>query len=189
MKKTTKDRVYLTPVEAAELLMVSTASIRLWATKGLLAAQMTAGGHRRFLMRDIENFAKSMAIETRKSSDIKVLVIDDNKQLLCYLTELLSDLPGIESIEVASDGFNGGRKVESFRPDVLLLDIKMPGLDGIEVCERLMASESNQQIRVIAMTGYASKHEIDRMMAAGAEACLSKPINTQALFKVLGIEK
>jgi len=188
VKKTTEDRVYLTPVEAAELLMVSTASIRLWASKGLIPAQTTAGGHRRFLKRDIEVFAKSMEVDTQKSGDIKVLIIDDNRALLEYLTELLSDLPGIEAIEIAADGFEGGRKVESFRPDVLLLDIMMPGLNGIEVCERLKASEGNQQIRVIAMTGYAASEDIDRMMAAGAEACLNKPIDTQALFKVLGLE-
>jgi len=189
MDKWKKERVYLTPVEAAEVLMVSTASVRLWATKGVLPAQTTVGGHRRFLMRDIEAFAKArgIAVDPRGSGDLKVLIVDDDAQLARYLSELLEGMLGIEALEVAVDGFDAGQKVQMFQPDVLLLDLMMPGMNGFEVCARLKDDESTQDIRVITMTGYGSQENIDRILTAGAEVCLNKPLDKTALFEALGI--
>lgn len=189
MKKAAKDRVYLTPIEVAELLMVSTASVRLWASKGVLPAQTTAGGHRRFLMNDIKAFAKErgISIDTQSVNDRKLLIVDDDTQLTRYLSELLDGMPGLDSIEIAVNGFEAGQKVETFQPDVLLLDLMMPGIDGFEVCNRLKAREGTQGIRVVAMTGYASQDNIDRIIDAGAEVCLTKPLDKTLLFEALGI--
>ena len=183
------ERIYLTPLEVAELLMVSTASVRLWATKGLLPAQTTAGGHRRFLTRDIEAFAKErgISIDARSSGDLKLLIVDDDAQLAAYLRELLDGRPGIEALEVAVDGFDAGQKIQTFQPNVVLLDLMMPGMDGYEVCARLKGDEGTQDIRVIVMTGYCSQENIERMLSAGAEVCLSKPLDKIALFDALGI--
>lgn len=183
-------RNYLTPVEVAKILMVSTASVRLWASKGVLPAQTTAGGHRRFMMRDIEHFAETrgIVIETCLSGDLKLLVVDDDTQLAHYLSELLTDRPGIGGLEVAVDGFDAGQKVQSFQPDVILLDLMMPGMNGFEVCKRLKEEEATRGIRVVAMTGFCTQKNRERILAAGAEACLSKPLEKAALFEVLGIE-
>ncbi len=189
MKDAKRERVYLTPVEVADLLMVSTASVRLWASNGVLPAQTTAGGHRRFLMRDIKTFAneRGIAIEEPTNSDNKVLIVDDDNQLVRYLSELLDGLPGIEAVETAVDGFDAGQKVERFKPDVVLLDIMMPGVNGFEVCTRLKANNETQDIRVIAMSGYTSQDNIDRMLTSGAEVCLAKPLDKTAVFEALGI--
>ncbi|MFT5693958.1 MAG: excisionase family DNA binding protein [Oceanicoccus sp.] len=189
MVKQTKERVYLTPVEAAELLMVSTASIRLWASKGLLAASVTVGGHRRFQMRDIYAFARSrgIAIEARQNNDLRVLVVDDDAQIRGYLAELLETQPGIEAMEFAVDGFDAGQKVAVFQPDVILLDIMMPGMDGFETCRRLKGDISTRHIRLVAMTGYGSQNNVDRILLAGAQYCLAKPFDKEKLFMALGI--
>ncbi len=189
MAKLPRERLYLTPVEAAELLMVSTASIRLWASKGLLPAQVTAGGHRRFLMRDIYAFARTrdIAIKTRQNRDLRVLIVDDDRQLRGYLAELLAEQPGIETVEVAVDGFDAGQKVVGFQPDLILLDIMMPGMDGFETCSRLKGDITTRHIRLVAMTGYGSQNNVDRILLAGAEICLSKPLDKNRLFMALGI--
>jgi excisionase family DNA binding protein len=189
MKDAKRERVYLTPVEVAELLMVSTASVRLWASKGVLPAQTTAGGHRRFLMSDIKAFAKErgIAIEEPTNTDSKVLIVDDDNQLVRYLSELLDGLPGIEAVETAIDGFDAGQKVERFKPDVVLLDIMMPGMNGFDVCTRLKERKETQDIRVIAMSGYTSQNNVDRMLTSGAEVCLAKPLDKTAVFEALGI--
>lgn len=189
MSKRTNNRIYLTPVEVAEMLMVSTASVRLWASKGVLPAQTTAGGHRRFLLCDIEAFAKErgISLEPAQNGSLRVLIVDDDEQLRSYLCELLVDTPEIEALEVAGDGFDAGLKVKSFKPDVLLLDLMMPGMNGFDVCSRLKTTEGTRDIRVIAMSGCASQDTVTRILSLGAELCLSKPIDTAALFSGLGI--
>ena len=185
-----QDRSYLTPVEVAELLMVSTASVRGWAAKGLLEATSTAGGHRRFLRSTVEAFARSRGIDiaSQASGGLRILVVDDDHQLRGYLYELLNDAPGVDAVNVAKDGFDAGQQVEIFKPTIVLLDLMMPGLDGFAVCERLKSSPQYDDIRVVAMTGYPSEENMSRIMDAGAEWCLTKPLDRQQLFSVLGIE-
>ena len=73
-------------------------------------------------------------------------------------------------------------KVAESRPDIILLDIMMPGLNGIEVCNRIKSDPRTRQARVIAMTGHFSD-EIQRdVLAAGAETLLKKPFTTNELL-------
>lgn len=183
------DRVYLTPVEVSSFLMVSTASVRSWAAKGVLPATTTVGGHRRFLKSDVEEFARmrGIAVEAQPSGLVRLLIVDDDEQLGEYLFELLGDFPGIEAVKVATDGFEAGQLVQVFKPTVVLLDLMMPGMDGFEVCSRLKSNSDTQDIRVIGMTGYASKENINKIKAAGAELCLSKPLDKESLFSALGL--
>jgi len=183
------DRDYLTPVEVSKLLMASTASVRSWAAKGVLPAITTVGGHRRFLKSDVEAFAsaRGIAIEGKSSGLMRLLIVDDDVQLGEYLFELLGDFPSIETVKVATDGFEAGQLVHAFKPTVVLLDLMMPGMDGFEVCSRLKSNSDTQDIRVIGMTGYTSKENINKIKAAGAECCLAKPLDKESLFSALGL--
>jgi CheY-like chemotaxis protein len=78
-------------------------------------------------------------------------------------------------------------KVESFRPHALLLDLMMPGMDGFEVCRRLRARPTLNHVRIVAMTGFPSPDNVERIMAAGADACLPKPLDTERLLAELGL--
>jgi CheY-like chemotaxis protein len=90
-------------------------------------------------------------------------------------------------IEIARDGFEAGAKVESFRPHALLLDLMMPGIDGFEVCRRLRARPTLNHVRIVAMTGFPSQENIERIMSAGADACLPKPLDPERLLAELGL--
>ena len=89
--------------------------------------------------------------------------------------------------EIARDGFEAGVKVESFRPHALVLDLMMPGIDGFEVCRRLRARPTLNHIRIVAVTGFPSTENVDRILAAGADACLEKPIDSERLLAELGL--
>ena len=182
---------YLTPNEASELLMVSPITLRQWAQKGMLKAMTTAGGHRRFLISDIKSFARERGItllnDSASSDKLRVLVVDDDPQLVSYLTELLGTLTDEVILETANDGFDAGRKIYAFQPHLILLDLMMPGLNGFEVCERVKSDPNLKSIRVITMTGYAGKDNIERAMAAGAEACLAKPVDVPELLEHIGV--
>jgi len=103
----------------------------------------------------------------------KVLVADDERQIRDLLSEFLTS-EGYEVL-LASDGEEATVLAEREYPDVILLDVKMPGIDGIEVCKRLKAEPKTQFIPVIMITGY-----VDNKMAAieaGADDFVNKPID------------
>lgn len=182
-------KLYLTPSQVANLFMVTAAAVRLWAKKGELKALMTPGGHRRFLKTDMLEFARSRNLQLKeiKSNKQRVLIIDDDKQFSGYLLKLLGKYSEQFDVYVANDCFDAGIKVAEFQPDIVLLDLMMPGLDGFQVCQRLMSSKYGKSIRVIAMTGYPTLENIEQILAAGAEACLCKPIDSERLLKLLGV--
>lgn len=187
MMRRSHNRAYMTPNEVAELLMVSPVTVRQWAQKGNLKAVTTAGGHRRFLREDVEAFAKERGIELVNSGPVRILVVDDNRSFARYLADLLATLSEPVSVATAHDGFDAGRKTLLFEPDIVLLDLKMPGLDGFTVCQQIKDDPATENIRVIAMTGYFTPENEAKIIAAGAEACLAKPFDKNELFGAMGM--
>lgn len=178
---------YLTPNEAAELLMVAPATLRIWADKGLIRAHTTAGGHRRFMKEDLARFQQAMLqadSRTKQGASRRILIVDDDASLTRYLCALLGSYPGVVT-EVAHDGFTAGQRVHTFQPDTLLLDLMMPGLDGFQVCTQIKAAPQTRAIRIIAITGFPSPENLARILAAGAEACLDKPLDETLLLSKL----
>lgn len=173
------------------MLMVSPVTVRQWASKGDLPALTTPGGHRRFVKQDIEEFARirGLSLMPAAREENRILIVDDDNQFSGYLKELLSMYAPHLIIELAKDGFEAGRKLESFNPNVVLLDLMMPGLDGYETCHKIKADPSTKMIRVIAMTGFPSEENVARVLGEGAEVCLPKPVDTDRLLKLLGISR
>ncbi len=187
-----KRKSYLTPNEVAELLMVSPVTVRQWAQKGELKAMTTPGGHRRFLIEDVESFARQRGIDLvirpgGKTGGLRIMVVDDDRQLAGFIVELLRSRDPDIVTEISHDGFDAGRKVQMFQPDIILLDLMMPGINGFEVCQILKQDPATRGIRIIAMTGYHARENIDKIIAAGAETCLSKPVDTELLLQAIGI--
>lgn len=181
----TKD--YYTPNEVAQLFMVSPVTVRQWAQKGLLSAALTAGGHRRFLRQELLRFAdeRGLSLSWIVQGKARVLIVEDDEQVSAFLCELLRGHDGIDALETATNGFEAGRKVHSFEPSLVLLDLMMPGMDGFEVCRTLKQDPATRHIRVLAMTGYPTSENIERIMNAGAEVCLEKPIDTGRLLELV----
>src|SRR5271168_4799111 len=180
MKKS-KQKTHLTPNEVAELLMVNPVTVRQWAARGLLRSLTTPGGHRRFLLSDVEEFARSRGstpVARRSGRPDRILIVDDDPNVTRLIEERDEDV----ETEVARDCFDAGVKVESFRPHALVLDLMMPGIDGSEVCRRLRARPTLNHIRIVAVTGFPSTENVDRILAAGADACLPKPLDAERLL-------
>ncbi|MBL4775982.1 MAG: response regulator [Mariprofundus sp.] len=187
---TTKTKSYLTPNQVAELLMVTPTAVRQWAEKGDLNALTTPGGHRRFLPHEVERFARQrgLTLNTLESGPLRVLIVDDDVQFSRFLKVFLDGLQDEVIVEVANDGFSAGLKVTEFKPHIVLLDLMMPEFDGYQVCELIKSEPSRKAIRVIAMTGFPSPKNIEKILAAGAEACLDKPIDNDLLLEILAVK-
>lgn len=182
------EKQFLTPTEVAELFKVSPVTVRQWAQKGFLPAQVTAGGHRRFAPEDLRVFATKRGI-TLESSSPRLLVVDDNLQFNSYLIALFNTLCPEVVTASANDGFEAGRLVQLFRPSLVLLDIMMPGMDGVEVCRRLQADEQNKSIRIVAMTGHHTPELEVEVLEAGAQQLLKKPFSGDEAITACGLDE
>jgi CheY-like chemotaxis protein/two-component sensor histidine kinase len=114
----------------------------------------------------------------------RVLIVDDNEDAADTLAQLVTALGG-ES-RVASCGESALRAAESFEPDVILLDIGMPGMDGYETCRRLRAAPFARDAFIAALTGWGQEQDRERALAQGFDAHLTKPADPRTLAALLG---
>jgi CheY-like chemotaxis protein len=114
---------------------------------------------------------------------LRILVVDDNKDAGDSLSVLL-ELLGAEVCTVR-DGPTALGGLETYRPDVALLDIGMPGMDGYEVARRVREQPANSKITLIALTGWGQEEDRRRSKEAGIDHHLVKPVNMQVLQRIL----
>jgi excisionase family DNA binding protein len=176
----------ITTGEAASHCRVSLQALRRWIRDGRLRAFQTPGGHARIEVAEFQRFLKECGMPPypagKGQAAQRVLVVEDDPDIRQILTALLAAQPQPLAVETAEDGYDALIKVGTFKPTVLILDVVMPKLDGLEVCRRLKASPETRDIRILAVTGHPAMAE--PVVAAGAEACIAKPFD----FEVLGKE-
>src|SRR5687767_8323392 len=107
-------KTHLTPHEVAQLLMVNPVTVRQWAARGLLRSMTTPGGHRRFLLSDVEEFARSRGSTPAGNGSgrlERVLIVDDDQQMSRLVAEVIRRHAPQVTLEIANDGFEAGAKV------------------------------------------------------------------------------
>ena len=110
----------------------------------------------------------------------RILVVEDNEDNL-YLIRFILEENGYEVIE-ARDGAEGVELAVNKKPDLILMDILLPDIDGMEVTRRIRASEADSDIPIIALTSYAMVGDRDKALAAGCTGYIEKPINTETVM-------
>jgi two-component system CheB/CheR fusion protein len=113
----------------------------------------------------------------------RVLVIEDNLDTLHTLVTLLKSEG--HDVEYAINGHAAISLAVNFRPEVVILDIGLPGMDGWEVCTRLKREAQLSHTRVIAVSGYAKAEDIARSQAAGCDIHLAKPADPEQLLSLI----
>lgn len=182
-------KLYLSPGETARILSVTPATLRGWTNRGKLKAETTDGGHRRYPVSEVLRLARQNGIDLKLPEDfsLRVLVVDDDEQFSLFLKEVLEEMHEVSSVAVAQSGYVAGNMIPRFKPDVVLLDLMMPGVDGFEVCRLIKQDLETRFIRVIAMSGYCSEENRREIVHAGAEVCLAKPFTIADLQQALGL--
>ena len=181
------NKAYLTPNEVAQLLMVAPMTVRSWAQKGLLVAKVTPGGHRRFLKSDVERFVRESGAAQAdvKSCATRVLIVDDDSLMTTYIYDILVDSGLGYVIGTAQNSFEGGVKIHTFAPDVVLLNFMLPDIDAFRISSLIKGDASTGHICVIAIAGDLSAGNVSRMLKAGADTFLAKPFKPQDLLGLL----
>jgi excisionase family DNA binding protein len=166
--------------DVAKICCVTPTTVIRWIEDGLIPAFKTVGGHRRVRREDLEQVCRERNIPfnvTQGTEVGRILVVDDEPVVLDLVRDVVKELDHKFEVEVAKDAFDAGRLVVSFRPQLIFLDLMMPGVDGFEVCSRLKKDPATTNTEVIAITGYYTEANMERILSAGAAACLRKPLD------------
>lgn len=109
----------------------------------------------------------------------KILIVDDNSVNL-KLARVLLEVEGY-MVATACDGESAVEKIHAFNPHLILMDLQLPGMDGLELTRLLKSDPATQNIRILAITAYAMKGDEQKALDAGCDGYLSKPIDTRTL--------
>lgn len=174
--------------EVATYCHVTADTIRKWAEAGRITVFKTPGGHRRIRREDLIRFLRENNIPIHtdlQDEGVKILVVDDEKSVISIVRRFLERSSTSFDIRVATDGFDAGHQVGVFNPNVVFLDLRLPGMDGFEVCRRIKSTPETAGTHIIAMTGYYEEEVVNRIIGLGASTCLQKPFTPDDLRKAL----
>ena len=183
-----RDKIFST-FEVAKMLELSPGTVANWVDAGRLKAYNTLGGHRRIKAEDLKTFLEENKIPAPKElserlyTAKKVLIVDDDAKFLKLAERFFRTFRKKWEVFTAADGFQASALVGSAKPDVVILDIMLPDINGFKVCEIIKAG--NKKTLVIAVTGYDSEEIKRKIIAAGADAYYAKPFKFEDLVECI----
>lgn len=175
---------YFSVPEAAKICRVDRSTMFRWVKSGNIRCYTTSGGHNRILKQDLINFLTEnelpFDIRDFNNNKSKILIVDDDPGVRKYLTQIL-DTIFIET-ETASDGFEAGKQLILFQPDLIILDLYMPNVDGFKLCTDVKQDPSTKGIKILALSGHGTRENKDRILSSGADAFLNKPASKKEIL-------
>ncbi len=171
--------------EVATVCKVSQQTVIRCFDSGRLKGFRVPGSRFRRIPRDaLIAFMKSNQIpmEQLESGKKRVLVVDDDEAIVEMFTELL-ERDGRFEVRTAATGYDAGILTEQFRPDVLLLDFKLPDVNGTVVCRTIRANPNYKYMQIIMISGVADPDEVAELRAAGADDFIRKPFDIKVVIQ------
>jgi len=174
---------YYTTHEISRLLKVDFTTVIDWCDKGKLLYYKTPGGHRRVRPKDLLAFMRKFGFpvpeELAKEFPLRFLVVDDDAAVRNTLSRMLKLAWPDSEVAAAKDGFEAGKKTALLRPDAIILDINLPGMDGFAVCQLIRNDPPTSHARILAISGEQDPSLRIRILAAGADDFLAKPFDLE----------
>ncbi len=175
-----KTKTIYTTHDISRLLQVNPRSVINWIEQNLLPSYRTPGGHRRVRREDLLAFLRKHQIPTPPSlveGKFRILIVEDEEEVVNLLKAYLQRQGGYE-VASASNGINALIEVGRIKPDLLILDVMIPGVDGIEVCRRIKGDSANKTT-IIVISGNADSEK--KVLQAGADVFMQKPVDLEKL--------
>lgn len=175
-------RRFFTTSEVARYCAVTNDGVLKWIKSGKLRAFSTPGGHYRVSADDFRAFLEKYDIPVDEAffrgggRARSVLVVDDEPDIRDIVRRVLSEIDPDLRIEEASDGYEAGIKIGSLHPDLVIMDLMMPRVDGLSLCKSIRENPDTRSIKVLAITAFPEQGNVKRMYDAGADLCLVKPL-------------
>jgi excisionase family DNA binding protein len=177
-------KTVFTTGEAAKICNVSQQTIIRCFDSGQLKGFRVPGSRFRRIPRDVlYRFMKDNGIPTDalESGRRKALIVDDDEELVELIRDVF-DADGRFDVRVANNGFDAGMMVKEYKPDVIVLDVMLPDINGKEVCQRVRSDSTLDDVRIICISGMVEADKIDDLKEAGADDFMQKPFEVDALF-------
>jgi excisionase family DNA binding protein len=178
-------KTVFTTGEAAKICKVSQQTIIRCFDSGQLKGFRVPGSKFRRIPRDLlYKFMKENGIPTDalESGKRKALVVDDDVELVELIRDVL-EADGRFEVRTANNGFDAGMMVKEYHPDVVVLDVMLPDINGKEVCQRIRSDVTLSDVKVICISGMVEKDKIDDLIAAGANDFVQKPFEVEQLLE------
>ncbi len=180
-------KTVFTTGEAAKICKVSQQTIIRCFDSGQLKGFRVPGSRFRRIPREClyafmkENNIPTDALESGKR---KVLVVDDDKDLVELLVDVLERDGRFETRSV-NNGFDAGMMVREYKPDLIILDVMLPDINGKDVCVRVRGDNSLQAVKIVCVSGIVEEDKIEELHRAGANEFLAKPFETEKLIETI----
>lgn len=181
--------MHLTTGKAARICGVHVNTIKGWIRKGALPARLMPSGHWRISRKDFLAFLQEYDFPVpaelrRRTETARILIVDDDPHVLDFVEGVMASAPFASEVHKADDGYSALLKIGHIRPHLLVLDIMMPEINGLELIHRLREqSELTGDMRILVLTGARDrKLVVHRLKEAGPDETLFKPVNVEQLL-------
>ncbi len=177
-------KTVFTTGEAAKICKVSQQTIIRCFDNGTLKGFRVPGSRFRRIPRELLfSFMKDNGIPTDalESGKRKVLIVDDDEELVELMVDVFAR-DGRFEIKSANNGFDAGMQVREFRPDLVVLDVMLPDINGKEVCQRVRSDDTLESVKIICISGMIEQDKVADIRAAGADDFMQKPFSVDKLL-------
>jgi len=178
---------FLTTHQIAGLLGVSERTVANWIDRGHLDAFRTPGGHRRVSPAALRKFLahRNIPVPDELAEDIRILIVEDNPMVAETLRGYLDESDAPYDVTTIDNGYDALLHIGHKKPRVVLLDILMPGMDGLVVCRKIRENKELQDVSVVFVTGYTDIEPDKVKRDTGAVHILLKPVRGDVLRGVV----
>jgi excisionase family DNA binding protein len=180
-------KTVFTTGEAAKICKVSQQTIIRCFDSGQLKGFRVPGSRFRRIPRDLlfkfmkENGIPTDALESGKR---KALIVDDDEELVELIRDAL-EADGRFEVRAVNNGFDAGMMVKEYHPDVIVLDVMLPDINGKEVCQRVRSDSALDDVKIVCISGMVEQDKVDDLMASGANTFLQKPFEVDRLIDIM----
>lgn len=172
--------------EIAGFCGVYPSSVVNWINSGKLKSFQTAGGHHRVTLESLLEFMKQLdiPIPPEVAGRARILIVDDDEEFAAVLKRAFARHPDHYEAETCGDGVDALIRIGQSPPVIVILDLVMPKMDGLQVCKVLRSKPETSRIKIIAVTGKKLAISEKKLMELGVDALFRKPLDvTELLLK------
>lgn len=174
--------------QIGKMLNVSRQAVNQWIDKGYIQSYRTPGGHRRVRRADLIGFLKERSIPipemlqktlTDRVNEVqpRIMMIDDDEDFLVLMQQaILEQLPRAQ-VSLFSNGYDALVALGAHAPDLLILDLKMPNIDGLEVCRRLKSNQRTRNLPILILSAHEPEEYRQAFIELGVDQILCKSMS------------
>ncbi len=174
-----KKNKFMKTSDAAIYLGVSRSSVTNWIRNGELEAASTPGGHYLFSKSQLNAFAAERGMILKNNAAhggiYRILVIDDDPAFREFVKEAMDVYLGYE-LKEAEDGIQGALLVGTWQPDLVIVDLRMPNMNGVDFCNFLKKDKATEDVNIIVASAYLSEEVREEVNQLGVDSIMDKPV-------------